>query len=100
MARLERVHDRIAAVSSELSGTVGVVARDLASPASVCVNADERWGLDESCGYDGTLAIDQALNGPGAPLVAVVYCNGLSYRAKERASGIAAGLYKRLGEPA
>jgi hypothetical protein len=41
MAERERVHERIAAVSSELSGTVGVAARNLASPASVCVNAAE-----------------------------------------------------------
>jgi len=35
MAERECVHDRIAAVSSELSGTVGVAARNLASPANV-----------------------------------------------------------------
>ena len=43
MVRPERVHDRIAAVSSEPGGTVGVAARDLASQASVCVNADELY---------------------------------------------------------
>ena len=43
MARPERVHDRIAAVSSALGGTVSVAARDLASQASVCVNADEPY---------------------------------------------------------
>lgn len=136
---------------------------------------DERWGLDESCGYDDAFAIDQALDNPGsprdmaellamivesrcasapscrlmieimsrqewrekipaglppglrvanktggvsgasndaaivytpsgAPIVMVVYCKGLSYSAKERASqaiaGIAAELYEHLGEPA
>lgn len=136
---------------------------------------DERWGLDESCGYEDAFAIDQALDNPGsprdmaellamivesrcasapscrlmieimsrqewrekipaglppglrvanktggvsgtsndaaivyapsgAPLVMVVYCKGLSYSAKERASqaiaGIAAELYEHLGEPA
>ena len=41
MARPERIHDRIVALCSELGGTVGVAARNLASQASVCVNADE-----------------------------------------------------------
>ena len=33
MVRPERVHDSIAAVSSELGGTVGVAARNLATQA-------------------------------------------------------------------
>ena len=45
MVRPERVHDRIAAVSSELGGTVGVAARNLASQASVSVNADELFPM-------------------------------------------------------
>ena len=45
MAGTERVHDRIAAISSELGGTVGVAARNLASQASVCVNADELFPM-------------------------------------------------------
>ena len=43
MVRPEHVRDRIAAVFSERGGTVGVAARDLASQASVCVNADEPY---------------------------------------------------------
>jgi len=43
MVRPERVRDRIAAVSSELGGTVGVAARDLASRASACVIAAELY---------------------------------------------------------
>ncbi len=35
MAGPERVHDRIAAFTSELSSAVGAAARDLASQASV-----------------------------------------------------------------
>ena len=45
MARHERVHDRIAAISSGLGGTVGVAARNLASQASVCMNADELFPM-------------------------------------------------------
>ena len=45
MVRHERVHERIAALSSELGGTVGVTARNLASQASVCVNADESFPM-------------------------------------------------------
>ncbi len=45
MTESERVHDRIAAVSSELGGSVGVAARNLASQASVCVNADELFPM-------------------------------------------------------
>ncbi|MFA4993236.1 MAG: serine hydrolase [Candidatus Omnitrophota bacterium] len=41
MASLARAHDRIAAIASALGGTVGVAARNLASQASVCVNADD-----------------------------------------------------------
>ena len=103
MAKPERVHERIAAVSPERGGTVGVVARDLASQASVCIKADERWGLDESCGNDDIFAIDQALADQGAPIVMVVHCKSLSHSAQERApqaiAGIA-GLYEHLGEPA
>ena len=28
---------------------------------------DQRWGLDESCGYDDAFAVDQALDNPGSP---------------------------------
>jgi len=45
MAGPERVHHRIAAISSELGGTVGLAARNLASQASVCVNADELFPM-------------------------------------------------------
>ena len=45
MVRPERVHDRIAAISSELGGRVGVVARNLASQASVCVSSDELFPM-------------------------------------------------------
>jgi len=45
MVRPAHVHDRIAAISSELGGTVGVAARNLASQASVCVNADESFPM-------------------------------------------------------
>ena len=45
MAKSERVHDRIAAVSSKLGGSLGVAARNLASQASVCVNADELFPM-------------------------------------------------------
>jgi beta-lactamase class A len=45
MVRPERVHDRIAAITSALGGTVGVAARNLASQASVCVNADELFPM-------------------------------------------------------
>jgi len=45
MARPGRVHDRIVAISSELDGTVGVAARNLASQANVCVNADELFPM-------------------------------------------------------
>ena len=45
MARPERVHDRIAAIASELGGTVGVAARNLASQAGVCVNADDSFPM-------------------------------------------------------
>ncbi len=41
MAGPERVHDRIAAFTSELGGTVGVAARNLVSQASVCVITTE-----------------------------------------------------------
>ena len=43
MVRPERVHDRIAAVSSEPGGTVGVAARNPGSQARVCVNAAELY---------------------------------------------------------
>ena len=43
MAGPERVHDRIAAFTSDLGGTVGVAARDVASLASVYVNATELY---------------------------------------------------------
>ena len=45
MTRPERVHDRIVAISSQLGGTVGVAARNLASQASVRVNADELFPM-------------------------------------------------------
>jgi beta-lactamase class A len=45
MARPEGVHERVAAVSSALGGTVGVAARNLASEAAVCVNADELFPM-------------------------------------------------------
>jgi beta-lactamase class A len=45
MPRAERVQDRIAAISSALGGTVGVAARNLASEASVCVNADDLFPM-------------------------------------------------------
>lgn len=45
MVSHERVHDRIAALSSELGGTLGVTARNLASQAGVCVNADESFPM-------------------------------------------------------
>jgi beta-lactamase class A len=45
MPRPERVQDRIAAISSSLGGTVGVAALNLASQASVCVNADEPFPM-------------------------------------------------------
>jgi hypothetical protein len=89
MVRPERVHDRIAAVSSELGGTVAETvakwrsfeARDAREDAFERVleeNArlsgagfqhlyDERRSLDESGGYDDTFAIDQALDNPGSP---------------------------------
>ena len=40
MAKSEGVHERVLAIASELGGTVGVAARNLASQASVCVDAD------------------------------------------------------------
>jgi beta-lactamase class A len=45
MPRLERVQDRIAAISSALGGTLGVAARNLASQASVCLNTDELFPM-------------------------------------------------------
>jgi beta-lactamase class A len=45
MVRPGSVHDRIAAISSELGGTIGVAARNLASQAGVCVNADELFPM-------------------------------------------------------
>jgi beta-lactamase class A len=45
MPRLERVQDRIAAISSALGGTLGVAARNLASQASVCLHADELFPM-------------------------------------------------------
>jgi beta-lactamase class A len=45
VARSEGIHELIAAVSSELGGTVGVAARNLASEASVCVAADELFPM-------------------------------------------------------
>jgi beta-lactamase class A len=45
MPRAERVQDRIAAISSALGGTVGVAARNLASEAGVCVNADDLFPM-------------------------------------------------------
>lgn len=47
MAGPERVHDRIAAFSSDLGGPVGVAARDLASQASVCVATESYAHLGE-----------------------------------------------------
>jgi len=86
MVRPERVHDRIAALSSELGGTVGVAARNLASQASVCVNADESFPM-ASCfkipvmvevlrrvdagalRLDDRLALTEADKSPGSTLI-------------------------------
>ena len=121
MANPEHVHHRIAALSSELGGTVGLAARDLASQASVCVNADELFHMADRIKIPlmvevmrradaGTLRVgtsnDAAIvyTPSGAPLVMVVFCKGLSQSAAARApqaiAGMAAELYEHLGERA
>jgi beta-lactamase class A len=45
MLDTEHVHERVADLAAGLNGTVGVAARNLASRASVCLRADERFPM-------------------------------------------------------
>ena len=86
MAGPAHVHDRIAAIASELGGTVGVAARNLASQAGVCVNADHRFPMascfkiavmvevmrrvdDGSVRLDERLILAEADKSPGSTLI-------------------------------